>query len=113
MVNLHNTMNKEIVKQRLLEVGYTDAPALDATISRLCELKGEPFNLLVSWLYEGKAPTFDAIEGVDSDFLKDKLCMKEPAIIIAYAMLLDDPKENSEYFKHLSENRVGFYPHGK
>ena len=73
MVNSHNTMNKEIVKQRLLEVGYTDAPALDATISRLCELKGEPFKLLVSWLYEGKAPTFDAIEGVDSDFLKDKL----------------------------------------
>ena len=39
--------------------------------------------------------------------------MKDPAIIIAYAMLLDDPKVNSEYFKDLSENRVGFYPNGK
>lgn len=106
-------MNKGIIKQRLLEVGYTDTPALDDTISKLCDLKGEPFNLLVSWLYEGKAPTFDAIEGVDSDFLKDKLCMKDPAIIIAFSMLIDEPKENSEYFKHLSENRVGFYPNGK
>ena len=113
MVNLHNTMNKEIVKQRLLEVGYIDTPALDVTISKLCNLKGEPFDLLVSWLYEGTAPTFDAIEGVDSDFLKDKLCMKDPAIIIAFSMLIDEPKENSAYFKHLSENKVGFYPNGK
>ena len=110
MVNLHNTMNKEIVKQKLLEVGYSDTQALDATINRLCNLTGEPLKLLVSWLNEGKSPMFEAIEGVDSIFLKDKLCMKDPAIIIAYAMLLEDSKENSEYFKHLSENKVGFYP---
>lgn len=113
MVNLHNTMNKEIVKQKLLEVGYYDNQALDATVNRLCDLKGEPYKLLINWLYEGKSPTFDAIEGVDSVFLKDKLCMKDPAIIISYAMLLDDSKGNSAYFKHLSENKVGFYPNGK
>ena len=67
----------------------------------------------ISFYKDLEVAKVDAIEGVDSDFLKDKLCMKEPAIIIAYAILLDDPKEISEYFKHLSENRVGFYPHGK
>lgn len=106
-------MNKEIVKQKLLEAGYSDTQALDATINRLCDLKGKPNELLVSWIYEGKTPIFEAIEGVDSDFLKDKLCMKDPAIIIAFSMLIDEPKENSAYFKHLSENKVGFYPNGK
>lgn len=110
MVNLHNTMNKEIVKQKLLEVGYSDTIALDATVNRLCNLTGKPHEMLVSWLNEGTSPMFEAIEGVDSSFLKDKLCMKDPAIIIAYAMLLEDVKENSDYFKHLSENKIGFYP---
>lgn len=106
-------MNKEIIKQRLLEDGYPDTQALEATIDRLYSLKGKPHELLESWLHEGKAPAFEAIEGVDSNFLKEKLSMKDPAIIIAFEMLLDDPKENSEYFKHLSENRIGFYPNGK
>ena len=110
MVNLLNNMNKELVKQKLLEAGYSDTQALDATINRLCDLKGKPNELLVSWIYEGKTPIFEAIEGVDSSFLRDKLCMKEPAIIIAYAMLLNDAKENSDYFKHLAENKIGFYP---
>lgn len=106
-------MNKEIVKQKLLEVGYSDTQNLNATVNRLCDLKGEPYKLLISWLYDGKSPVFEAIEGVDSGFLRDKLCMKDPAIIIAYAMLLNDAKENADYFKHLAENRIGFYPNNK
>lgn len=106
-------MNKEIVKQKLLEAGYSDTHNLNATVNRLCDLKGEPYELLVSWLYDGKSPAFDAIEGVDSGFLREKLCMKEPAIIIAYAMLLNNATENADYFKHLADNRIGFYPNGK
>ena len=103
-------MNKKTVKQRLLEAGYTNTNALDETVDRLCNLKGKPFELLEKWIIEGKEPAFEAIEGVDHVFLKEKLFMKAPAIIIAYSMLLSDAKENSEYFKHLAANIIGFYP---
>lgn len=106
-------MRIEIVKQKLLESGYSDSKTLDETVNRLVNLKGAPFELLVDWIYKDNAPKFKAIEGIDSNFLREKLNMKDPAIIIAYAMLLDDAKENSEYFKHLAENIVGFYPDTK
>lgn len=113
MVNLLKKMNKNIVKQKLLEIGYSNTKALDGTVDRLCNLKGEPLELLEKWINEGKDPTFEAIEGIDCIFLKEKLSMKPPAIIIAYSMLLDDAKENSSYFKHLATNIVGFYPNKK
>ena len=113
MINLLKTMNKEIVKQKLLEIGYSNTSALDATVNRLCDLKGKPHELLVSWIYDDKTPIFETIEGIDSSFLKEKLCMKDPAVIIAYSMLLADAKENADYFKHLSENKIGFYPNNK
>lgn len=103
-------MDKGIIKKRLLEAGYSDNRALDATVNRLSVLKGKPLELLESWINDGQEPSFDAIEGIDCKFLKEKLSMKAPAIIIAYTMLLDNAKENADYFKHLANNIVGFYP---
>lgn len=113
MDNLLKFMEREIVKQKLLEDGYSDSKALDETVNRLVNLSGASFELLADWIYNGKTPAFMAIEGVDSNFLREKLNMKDPAIIIAYAMLLENAEENSKYFKYLSENIVGFYPDTK
>lgn len=103
-------MDKEMLRKALIKEGYQNTTALDATINRLLALRAEPCALLEAWLYKDIEPQFDAIEGIDSVFLKEKLQMKNPAIILAYSMLLDSPKENAAYFIYLSENKIGFYP---
>lgn len=35
--------------------------------------------------------------------------MKDPAIIIAYAMLLADPQSNGMYLKRLAESRIIYH----
>ena len=103
-------MDKEMLRKALIEEGYQNTKALDATVDRLIALSAEPLALLEAWLYKNVEPRFDAIEGIDSNFLREKLQMKNPAVILAYSMLLDSPKKNAAYFMHLSENKIGFYP---
>ena len=103
-------MDRDVLKRALIKEGYQITESLEATVDRLLALNAKPFKMLEAWLYKNIAPKFEPIEGVDSDFLKNKLQMKAPAIILAYSMLLDSAKENADYFRYLSENKIGFYP---
>lgn len=100
----------DIIKQCLLADGYADSQATNDTVLRLLSLKGKARVMLKEWVELGKEPQFESINGVDSCFLRQRLKMKSAALILAYAMLLDAPIENADYFKHLSNNIIGFYP---
>lgn len=106
---MHN-MEETILKQRLLAIGYADDESLDHTVSRLLNLDGKAKEMLQKWLKDGSAPSFEAIGGVSSKFLREQLSMKDPAIIIAYYMLLLEPEENSRYFRHLADTIVDYFP---
>lgn len=101
---------KSFVRLRLREAGYPDTPGLDKTVNRLVSLEGEAKAMLNKWLRNDEKVSFSEIEGIDSAFLRNNLEMKEPAIIIAYAMLKSDPISNSEYLKNLVTNRNLFKP---
>ena len=103
-------MDKEQLKSKLIANGYPPNHSVDMTCQRLLWLRGKPAEMLKMWYDKGIEPKFDAIGGIDSNFLKEKLLMKAPAIIIAYAMLLNSPKENSAYFKQLVYRRKEFKP---
>lgn len=103
-------MDFDLIKSHLLKDGYHDNSSTNETARRLLSLSGEPASMLSAWVENGTIPTFEAIQGVDSTFLIDMLHMKSPALIIAYAMLKDDPTENASYFKKLADNIIGFYP---
>lgn len=98
------------VKSCLIKTGYADNSVTEATAHRLLSLNGDAAKMLENWLKTGEQPSFKPINDVDSNFLVDKLKMKVPALIIAYAMLIDSPKENADYFKTLANNIIGFYP---
>lgn len=105
-----NTINKEKLRERLLQEGYIEANGLNGTIDRLVNLKGKALEMLVNWIDKGIIPEFEEIEGVDSTFLREQLEMKEPAIILSYGMLLNDPKDAAEKLKSLVTDRFDFYP---
>lgn len=94
-----SNLNHDILKERLLEIGYVDAPITEKTIEHLMQLKGAAATMLEQWYQSGRVPNFDAIEGIDKRFLRDYLKMKDPAIIMAYGMLLENPKYNAMLFK--------------
>ena len=98
-----NEITKEDLRKRMLEEGYKEEYGLDETMDRLLNLKGDAKHKLYEWLYEGIIPEFKAIEGVDSIRLR-KMGMKEPAIILSYAMLLYDPEINSMHLRNLLKN---------
>lgn len=90
----HNTL-----KELLLEAGYVDTPITEKTIEHLLQLKGEAASMLEKWCESGRVPSFNPIEGIDKKYLRDTLKMKDPAIIMAYGMLLDNPKYNAMLFR--------------
>lgn len=99
---MENSDFKSLVRMRLAEIGYPDTIQTDATVGRLCSLRVGSRELLLGWLRTESPVTFSPIQGIDSVFLRENLEMKEPAIIIAHQMLLDDPIENAKYFRHLA-----------
>ena len=101
---------KTLISLRLREAGYPDTPGFSNMVNRLVSLEGEAKTMLDKWLRDDEKVFFSEIDGVDSDYLRDSLGMKEPAIIISYAMLKLDPIANSEYFKNLVTNRNLFKP---
>ena len=103
-------MTKDDIKIRLISIGYPQTPGLDQTVDRLIGFTGEPKEMLEAWMERVVVPEFDSIYGISSSFLREKLGMKDPAIIIAFAMLLDNPKENADYLKQLVEKRFDFNP---
>lgn len=104
-------MNAEELSKILVErEGYPDNGTTLATARRLLGFGGKAAEMLSRWIKDGEKPEFEAIEGVDSNFLRSRLDMKDPAVIISYAMLEADPKENAEYLKHLATDRIIFRP---
>ena len=99
---MENSDFMSLVRMRLAEIGYPDTEQTETTVGRLCSLREESRELLLNWLRTKSPVAFSPIQGVDSVFLRDNLGMKEPAIIIAHQMLLDDPNENAKYFRHLA-----------
>ena len=53
---------------------------------------------------------FEPIEGIDIKYLRNTLKMKDPAVILAYGMLLFDPKRNAMALKREAEHRQMFQP---
>ena len=103
-----NTIDRQNLKNRLLQEGYVEAFGLDRTIDNLLNLDGKAADMLKAWISDGVIPEFDAIEGVDSTTLREQLKMKDPAIILSYGMLLKDPKVNSIHLKNLLNRRMVF-----
>lgn len=93
------TFDKKVLKERLLEVGYIDSLITEKAVEHLLALKGEAAGMLQKWVDTGRVASFEPIEGIDKKFLRDILKMKDPAIIMAYGMLLDSPKYNAMLFK--------------
>jgi hypothetical protein len=105
-----NTISKEELKARLLKEGYTEQYGFEQTIDRLMNFDGKPKDMLKEWMETGIVLKFEAIQDIDIAFLRNKLKMKDPAIIIAYAMLLSDPQSNGMYLKRLAESRIIYHP---
>ena len=96
-----NTIDRNELKNRLIQEGYIEANGLDMTIDNLLNLEGKAAEMLMEWFQDGKKPEFEAIEGIDSTYLRDTLEMKDPAVILSYGMLLVDPKVNSVRLKRI------------
>lgn len=104
-----NTINREELKVRLITEGYADQYGFEQTIDRLINFDGKPGEMLKTWMKTGEISEFEAIQGIDVTFLRNKLRMKDPAIIIAYAILLADPQSNGMYLKRLAESRIIYH----
>lgn len=104
-----NTIDRELLKERLIGEGYIEDFGLDKTIDNLLNLNNlsdkSAYNMLLEWLETGKLADFAPIEGIDKSYLRSSLKMKSPAIILAYAMLLVDPKGNSLFLKNQNSRR--------
>ena len=66
--------------------------------------------MLEQWMQTGKLQKFEPIEGIDIKFLRNTLKMKEPAVILAYGMLLFDSKNNAIILKREAQRRQKFQP---
>ena len=110
-----NTIDKQELKNRLIQEGYVEAFGLDQTINRLLNLDGKAAEMLKAWMDEGIIPEFDEIEGIDSKVLREQLKMKEPAIILSYGMLQKDPKinEKREKYQELNKQGIKYYKQEK
>lgn len=104
------TIDRQELKERLLKEGYVEANGLEKTIDNLLHLEGKAADMLHDWLKSNILPQFEAIEGVDSTFLREQIKMKEPAIILSYGMLLIAPKINGARLRSLQKRQFGFRP---
>lgn len=107
-------IDRNELKNRLIELGYIPEFGLERTIDNLLNLQNlenkSAYELLVDWMDTGKVRDFESIEGIDKKYLKSTLKMKDPAIILAYGMLLYDPKRNVPILKNEARRRMGFQP---
>lgn len=93
------SINANTLRERLIEVGYPDTPITDNAVKHLLAMDGKAAEMLKTWFETGRLPKFESIEGIDRNFLRDTLKMLDPAIIMAYGMLLENPKYNAMLFK--------------
>ena len=108
------TIDKEKLRERLIDEGYVLEFGLDRTLENLLNLKNldnpAAYNMLVEWMETGTIKRFEPIEGIDLRFLRDNLKMKQPAIILAYGMLIYDPVGNAEFLRELEKGRNEYHP---
>lgn len=108
------TINRNQLRERLIDEGYVPEFGLEYTIDNLLNLQNledkSAYEMLVEWMENGKVAKFDPIEGIDKAFLKNTLKMKDPAIILAYGALLYDPKRNAILLKREENRRLRFTP---
>ena len=106
------TINKNTLKERLIEEGYIEDFGLDRTVDNLLNLANlenkSAYSMLLHWFKTGKLQKFEPIEGIDVKFLQDTLKMKKPAVILAYGMLLMDPKNNAIFLKRQENKKNTF-----
>ena len=103
LFNIKHTNKKSLIdlhklRTRLIQEGYSGV-ILDQTAKNLFQLDGKAAEMLNFWLEYGIAPNFDYIYGLNSTFLREQLKMKDPAIILSYGLLIDNPSRNSRYLK--------------
>lgn len=108
------TIDRNELKKRLIDCGYIPEFGLDNTVDNLLNLKNienpDAYRMLVEWMETGKLRKFEPIEGIDLRFLREKLRMKDPAVILAYGMLLHDAKRNAMFLKRQVDRRNVFVP---
>lgn len=84
--------NSSDIKERLLEEDYPNNPQLLESVTRqIIALKDEGKAAFENWFETREIPDFD-IEGITPSFLRKYHSMKDVAIILAYAHLVNDPK---------------------
>ena len=113
LFNIKHTNKKSLIdsqqlRYRLIQEGYTGV-LLDQTTHNMLKLKGPAAEMLNSWLDYGIVPRFDDIYGLSSTFLREHLKMKDPAIILSYGLLIDNPSRNSRYLKSLLNHQPNKY----
>lgn len=91
-----NNIDRNKLKELLLNEGYIESNGIEMTLDNLMNLKGDAADMLREWMGTGKVRKFDPIEGIDRKFLRGEMKMKDPAIILAYGMLTSGhPKYNA------------------
>lgn len=105
-------IDREQLKKRLLDCGYIADFGIERTIDNLLNLEKldnkDAYKMLEEWMATNKLRKFEPIEGIDMKFLRNKLRMKDPAVILAYGMLLYDPKRNAMILKRELDRRNAF-----
>lgn len=99
-----NKVDRNILREKLINEGYIQEYGLELTIENLINLQNiedkSAYEMLIEWMNTGKVRKFEPIEGISYAFLRDTLKMKKPAIILAYGMLLYDPKRNATFLRN-------------
>jgi len=102
---MNNTIDRTELKKLLLNEGYIESNGIEMTLDNLMRLTGSAADMLLEWMATGKVRDFESIEGFDRSFLRGKMKMKNPAIILAYGMLLDNPKYNAMLLRRIYEQQ--------
>lgn len=109
-----DNIDRNELRRRLIECGYIEDYGIDRTVDNLLNLEKledkSAYEMLKEWMLTGKLRKFAPIEGIDIKFLRNNLKMKDPAIILAYGMLLFNPKQNAVVLKREASRRNVFTP---
>ena len=98
---MNTNIDRSKLKHLLINEGYIDSNGIEMTLDNLMNLTGLAAEMLEEWIKTGKVKQFEPIEGFDRNFLRNNMKMKDPAIILAYGMLLDNPKYNAMQLRRI------------
>lgn len=101
-----NKIDRSKLKNMLLNEGYIESNGIEMTLDNLMNLKGAAAEMLLEYMETGKVHKFEPIEGFDRNFLRNEMKMKNPAIILAYGMLLDNPKYNAMMLRRMHSEQL-------